>query len=1627
MTIRLGTVWLLAASGILAASTALAQDAILPYREYAKRTDAAQKVGPLTDATFGANVSLYNGSTSFRAVDISLGGNSGVPVELARTVQIDDRSSVYRATTGGFADWELDVPYIDGTFALSVGWKVGGSPGSTARCSNPNTPYLSGQWQADQVWHGYNMHISGGSSEQLLVNNVAGVPQPTDGATYPWITKSGFRIKCLSTLASGTGEGFQAVGPDGTKYWFNWMVSKEIAGARMPYLNNALNKLSRARVFLFATRVEDRHGNWVTYAYTGSKLTQIASHDGRTISLTWSGDRIVSATAANKTWQYQYKAGPTTTYANGPGLERVVLPDGSDWRYTATGALGQIETWQPPFEEPTGTCDAFQVPDQVFGYTVKHPAGASTTFSFEGKRHYRSRIPFWCQTYAGSAFEELLIPNYSDTISLVAKTLSGPGIVAKTWTYQYGEPNSSSFSYPPTQPGGSWYVPPPRDNCPLNLPCPPEDDAKYVTETESTGRVKRYTFGTGFDTNDGRLLAEEVISAGTVIRRTAHTFITDAEVSSQPFPSTIGTNLKLWQPLSTLVRPVRHTVITQQGMKFGSHVNSFDVFARSTAVREVTTDAITGTPLPERIELIGYYDYTPTWTVGLAKSKQYSGQPQKTFEITYHPTSAMPTELRSFGRLAESYTYNADGTLATVKDGRNNITTLSNWYRGVPRTVLFADLTSVSATLDSYGSITSVTDELGFSTSYSHDAMGRVSQITYPIGDTVAWAPTTVNFVPVAATEYGIPPGHWRQTVSRGNYRKETYYDGLWRPVLEREYDNAAATATQRFKGWQYDLDGQVTFAGYPRATATSVASFTEGVTNTYDYLGRPTRVRQHSELGNLDTVYAYLSGFETQVTNPRLQVTTTNFQTFSQPDTSAPVLIEAPEGQSTTIVRDVYGAPTVLNRQGLWNGTNLAVSRHYLYDVHRRLCASIEPETGATVMQYDAASNVTWSAAGTSSADGNRFTDCGLARDAAEFSGRRVDRTYDTRNRPLTLSFPDGRGNQSFTYTLDGLPSQVTTNNSAGGTTVVNGYTYNRRRMLTAETMNQVGWYTWQIGYGYDTLGNLASQSYPTGLSVGYTPNALGQATQAGSFAAGVLYHPNGAIKQFTYGNGLVHTMVQNARQLPATSTDTGGALNQTYHYDANGNVGRIEDHLDVNRQKWLTYDGLDRLTEAAAHVFGGDSVHRFSYDALDNLRSWKLAGVKDNATYVYSADNRLTEVRNTAGNLVHQFSYDVQGNITSRNAVPHDFDYGNRLRSVPGIEDYRYDGGGRRVQTTKANGARTLWMYAQNGQPLFSSKLPAGGGQTTHENVYLGGSLVASIDHDWPSNAITGIKYQHTDALGSPVAMSDTTGAIVERTNYDPYGGAIGKVVDGIGYTGHVMDPATGLTYMQQRYYDQSVGRFLSVDPVAADATSGNSFNRYSYVSNNPYRYFDPDGRQAQDSQEPDEPPRPPADFRSMNSRPGIGGAPTSGITSNATVALGPRERVHPDASALVGQPARDEDGDGDQSCAELIKVEFRSERVPQTTNLTEGRPVTRGATVAPGTVIATFVDGRYPQQGSRHLALYVGQDASYMYVVDQWDGGYENARGENVIGTRAIPWQPGPNTLRSNDGSAFSTVVW
>jgi RHS repeat-associated protein len=107
----------------------------------------------------------------------------------------------------------------------------------------------------------------------------------------------------------------------------------------------------------------------------------------------------------------------------------------------------------------------------------------------------------------------------------------------------------------------------------------------------------------------------------------------------------------------------------------------------------------------------------------------------------------------------------------------------------------------------------------------------------------------------------------------------------------------------------------------------------------------------------------------------------------------------------------------------------------------------------------------------------------------------------------------------------------------------------------------------------------------------------------------------------------------------------------------------------------------------------------------------------------------------------------------------------------------------------------------------------------------------------------------YYYTDPQGTVLAKADANGNIIATYDYAPYGTAVASMnpaPNGPGYTGHVNDPDTGLVYMQARYYDPAVARFLSTDPSKPSAGNAFTFNRYAYASNNPIGNIDPNGKQ-------------------------------------------------------------------------------------------------------------------------------------------------------------------------------------
>ena len=893
---------------------------------------------------FGDAVDLYTGTLSFSTTDVSLPGNSSLPVAVTRT--FSQGNSGYDFSTGlswggdnAFADWQIDVPNISGLFQ---GWHdnrcdVAVPPNVLA--TGTGFSYVAGEL----YWTGNTVSMPGGGG-MLAID--ANTPKPSTGGPYKWITPGRVVFSCLPTIQNGSGQGFLAVAPNGTKYWFNYMATYGADSYVYSYLTAPYTTktaiVHRSRNVLYATRVEDRFGNWVTYSFGNgavqARLNSIQSNDGRQITLAYNTkDQVTSVSDGTHVWRYQY-AGNTLT--------GVTQPDNGQWAINLSAiSNAQVKYADSPPGEPTGhTCfhpgqlDPDYTSPEVG--TITHPSGAVGTFTIDVVRHGRSNVPALCSGYTPAPYvndptdDFAILPFLWHAFALTSKTISGPSLPAQTWAFSYGR--NSSWFYPDGQSEPICKT----ETC-LNPICLSGSCAGTATTTvigPSSTDWKRYQFGNSYRYNEGKLLRIlEGTDSANVLRSTEKTY--ELAQSGTPYATKIGTSQ---QPrgdgfTGEYPRPEVASVVSLQGVNFSRMVDKgcttstaycFDNFLRQTRLLRASTGGAAGDLV--RTETTAYSDDLGKWVIGQTKSVTDVATGKVMTQTDYDATLDLPIRTYRFGILQNTLAYNTDGTLASVKDGLNNTIALSSWYRGVPRTINFPTTVSESAVVNADGSIASTTDELGYVNAYGYDAMGRLNKVTYPTGDTnyggaaVAWNASNRTFVAVATAEYGIPAGHWKLTEQTGNGQATTYYDAQWRPVLVLTEDMALATS-KSFVVNRYDLSGQLVFTSYPVGSLTSVSDTLSGTTRVYDALGRVTQVQQNSELAAplniLTTTTEYLLGFQTRVTNPRGYKSITSYQVFDTPSADAPVsvitAVGQPEQQTTTIVRDGFGKPLSVTRSG--------------------------------------------------------------------------------------------------------------------------------------------------------------------------------------------------------------------------------------------------------------------------------------------------------------------------------------------------------------------------------------------------------------------------------------------------------------------------------------------------------------------------------------------------------------------------------------------------------------------------------------------------------------------------------------------------------------------------------------
>jgi RHS repeat-associated protein len=193
--------------------------------------------------------------------------------------------------------------------------------------------------------------------------------------------------------------------------------------------------------------------------------------------------------------------------------------------------------------------------------------------------------------------------------------------------------------------------------------------------------------------------------------------------------------------------------------------------------------------------------------------------------------------------------------------------------------------------------------------------------------------------------------------------------------------------------------------------------------------------------------------------------------------------------------------------------------------------------------------------------------------------------------------------------------------------------------------------------------------------------------------------------------------------------------------------------------------------------------------------------------------------------------------------------------VRHRNGGEDwaYFYTADDERVLARKLGGPKhQRWTVRGLDHQVLGSFLEqetSPGQVTWSEEAYylrLGSQLVAAITNE-------GVRHFHLDHLGTPRLVTDSSGTPVAFHTYFPYGGeatTANQTDERLKFTGHERDllnpagPGDDLDYMHARHHSPILGRFLGVDPAAAKPLEPSSWNRYSYVSNNPLKYIDPTG---------------------------------------------------------------------------------------------------------------------------------------------------------------------------------------
>jgi RHS repeat-associated protein len=842
---------------------------------------------------------------------------------------------------------------------------------------------------------------------------------------------------------------------------------------------------------------------------------------------------------------------------------------------------------------------------------------------------------------------------------------------------------------------------------------------------------------------------------------------------------------------------------------------------------------------------------------------QYGGPLTKTDPLTNVQTIAYDPQFRptgigdSSGQLA-GFTWNDQGKMLTRSDGNGKTTNFTYDPYGNLQTETDPLTHTTTYTYNLLGQQTSVTDARQNITSFEYDALGHIKKIAEPLGK---------------ITQYNYDPNGNRTLTIDPRSKHTTYvYDDANRLTEIHYPDTTSESYTYNWRGdvlTHTDQRGHVTFYEYDLAGRLIHVTYAYGTTDagtlSYGYDNANRKISQTDPLGHI-TTYTYDNANHLLSLAAPLNHTTG----YGYDDAGRRTSTTDADNHQTLFTYDVRGRLTRTTFVGgtyiqqTYDGNGNLLSRrdqgdkttNYGYDDANRLTSVTDPLTHTTAYTYDAVGNLL------------------IILDA---NSHQISFTYDALNRQTRKTFPDtsyegfgydlndnltshrlADGNTNtyvyddlnqltqinyfdnetvgFIYTANGLRQTVT---DARGTT---NYVYDNRDHLTSITQpgGQAVQYTYNTAgnrltlttaagttqYGYDDAGRLSSATDPALGVTSYVYDNLGLRTQKNL--------PNGVTVDYTYDS---LNRLTDINQHKGTTT----LASYAYTLDPVGNRLSV---TEVGGSIQWTYDDAHRLLSETRKDASNVTTYQatFAYDPVGNRASQTVNTVTTNYAY-----NNLDQML-TAGTV--QYQYDDRGNLVrvtnGSNITQYTYDAANRLTgaALPGGTNvsYVYDADGHRVQQTVGSTVTNyLWDEAS---PYADVVLETNGSGSILASYVLGETELLSQTRSGTTN------YYLQDGQGSMNALANNAGSVTDTYNYSAFGETFnhtGTTVNPYQYTGQQFDSQTGLYDLRARYYDPTIGRFLSQDTYSYNVNDPYQLNRYVYAANNAVNAMDPLGLQA------------------------------------------------------------------------------------------------------------------------------------------------------------------------------------